>query len=245
MTEASAQPRVLVVDDDESLRITLAANLELENLDVVEAKSAQEALALIREQHFDVVLSDVRMPGMNGVDMFIALRTVKPELPVILMTAFSNEETVRKAISRGVFAVIAKPFDVQQTVNTLQRALKHPLVVVVDDAKSVATSTAAALSSFGIKARAVFDGESALTIVRAGVTDVCVTDLAMPGMSGVDVVRRVRELDPSVSVIVFSGARNGDELMRRASAEGAAQCLRKPLDPQELVNNIANVRGGR
>ncbi len=237
--------RILLVDDDESLRETLAANLELDGLEIVEADCASRALELASAEEFDAVLSDVRMPGMGGVDLFLELKRLRPELPVVLMTAFSTEDTVRRAVSAGVFAVLAKPFDVERTLRTLQRALRHPIVVVVDDTEAVATTTAEALCAGGVRAKAVFDAASALALVERGETDVCVTDLAMPAMSGVELARRVREVDPTVYVIAFSGAADGENLIRQASAEGVFRCLRKPLDPGELISNIATARGAQ
>src|SRR5262245_49177517 len=122
-------PKILLVDDDESVRITLAANLELEGLEVVEAESASRGLALLQQQSFDLLLSDVRMPGMGGVELFLAVKRVAPDLPVLLMTGFTSEEAVTTAVSAGVFAVLIKPFDISHVVKTLQRALQRPVVL--------------------------------------------------------------------------------------------------------------------
>ena len=173
--------RVLLVDDEETLRVTVAANLELEGFEVVEAESGAEALALVRSgQHFDVVFSDIRMPGLSGVELYFELKAIDPDLPVVLVTAFSNEALVARAIEGGVYTVLGKPFDVERTVATLQRASERPRVLVVDDLPQVATSTAEALASMGLRTKAVFGGEDALTEIRDEAIDVCVVDLSMP-----------------------------------------------------------------
>lgn len=236
-------PKILLVDDDESVRITLAANLELEGIDVVEAENASAALALVQQQRFDLVLSDVRMPGMGGVELFLAVKRVAPELPVLLMTGFTSEDAVTRAVAAGVFAVLIKPFDIRHAVKTLQRALRRPVVLIVDDAEASVTATAAALRAVGLRVEAAFDGPSALRIVARGNVDVCFTDLAMPGMSGVELTRRIRQFDPNVCVIVFAGGDNQDDMIRQAARSGARHCLRKPLDMNELLANIVGVRG--
>jgi CheY-like chemotaxis protein len=237
--------RVLLVEDEEGLRLTIAANLELEGFDVVEALSGEQALALVRAgEHFDVVFSDIRMPGLSGVELYFELRHVDPELPVVLMTAFSNEQLISRAIEAGVFAVLAKPFDVEKAVATLQRAAERPLVLVVDDVPAVANTTADALGTMGLRTMAVYGGEAALEAIQAGAIDVCVVDLAMPDMDGIEVGRKARELVPGIVVIVFSGAPGADAMMRRAAADGAWQCLRKPLDPVALMHSIATARAG-
>jgi DNA-binding NtrC family response regulator len=237
-------PRVLLVEDDEGLRVTVAANLELEGFEVVEASAGEEALALVRAgERFNVVFSDIRMPGLSGVELYFELKMIDPHLPVVLMTAFSNEDTINRAIEGGVFTVLAKPFDVEKTVATLQRAAGRPIVLVVDDVPAVATTTADALSAMGLRTKAVFGGEAALAAIRDEAIDVCVTDLAMPDINGVEVGRRGRMLVPAVVVIVFSGAPGADAMMRVAAAEGAWQCMRKPVDPVALAHSIAYARG--
>lgn len=234
--------RILLVDDEENLRITIAANLELEDFDVVEAASAEEALKLLKAEKFDIVLSDIRMPGLSGVQMFQKLREDNPELPVLLMTAFTTEDEVSRAIEAGVFAVLSKPFDIDAVVVSLQRALRKPIVVVVDDAPNVAETSAASLTEMGLRARAVHSGQEALELMKAHQVDICITDLMMPGMDGVELSRRLRELDPNITIIVFSGAAQSDEMMRTSARGGAYQCLRKPLDPRKLMHVIAGAR---
>lgn len=236
-------PKILLVDDDESVRITLAANLELEGLEVVEAGGAAAALALIRQHRFDLVLSDVRMPGMGGVDLFLAVKAAAPGLPVLLMTGFTAEEAVSRAVAAGVFAVLIKPFDISHAVKALQRALRRPAVLIVDAAEATVVAAAEALRGVGVGVEAAFDGASALRIVARGNVDVCFTDLAMPGMSGVELTQRIRQVDPDVSVIVFAGADGQDDMIRQAARSGAIRCLRKPLKMNELLSNIVSVRG--
>ena len=94
--------RVLIVDDERSLLLTLVANLELEGFEVVAASDGARALELVREQRFDLLLTDVRMPGMNGVDLFRQIRRVCPQMPVILMTAYAVETLIDEAIQEEI-----------------------------------------------------------------------------------------------------------------------------------------------
>ena len=235
--------RILIVDDEESLRFTLAANLELEGFTVIEAESGSHALEILKAESVDLVLSDIRMPGMSGVELFLELKKTIPEIPVLLMTAFSADETIQKAIHAGVFAVVYKPFDIDKILAVLRRALKRPVVLVVDDMETVATTTAEALRAVGVRAEVSFDGNSATEMVRKRSIDVCITDLSMLDMSGVELTRWLTSEAPSVCVIAFSGASNNEQLMREAVAAGASRCLRKPVAPSVLVAAIARARG--
>lgn len=236
--------RILVVDDESSLLMTLTANLELEGFDVVGADSAAQALELMAAQQFDLVLTDIRMPGMSGVELFRHVRDRQPDLPVVLMTAFALEGLVDEAIRSGAFTVLAKPFDVDHMVATLSRALKGPLVLVVDDAPEQAETTATVMRQAGLRAKAVFDAETALQTLRDGNVDICVIDLVMPDMNGPELIDRIKAIDPSISFIAVSG-HNVPEMMQRMAQRGAFACIQKPFDPRLLMASIARARGRR
>jgi len=235
-----ATQRILVVDDEASLLMTLVANLELEGFDVSEAKNAEQALAELRTREFDLVLSDIRMPGMSGVDLCRAIHKVRPELPVVLMTAFSIESVVRDAVNEGALLVLPKPFAIEHLVRILISAMRRPVVLVVDDVPEAAETMVAAFHAVGLPARAVYDGQSALEAFRAGDISVCIVDMVMPGLSGADVIERLRTLDPRVVVIAVSG-HEVDELFRRVSPL-IDTFLRKPVDPHALLQAIASAR---
>ncbi len=234
--------RVLVVDDEASLLMTLAANLELEGFEVVEARNGPEALRAIQEgPPVDLVLSDIRMPGMHGVDLFRAVKQKSPGTPVILMTAFAMESLVQEALREGAFAVLPKPFSIEHVIATLGRAAKRPLVLVVDDAERDARSTAEALVASGLRATVATDAGVALEAIRDGAIDVCVIDLVMPGVDGAELLERIKALDPTIGSIAVSGY-PVPQLMTKVAAAGAAACMRKPFDIGELIDAIARVR---
>ena len=232
--------RILVVDDEAPLLMTLVANLELEGFDVTEAHSAERALELAGAQPFDVVLSDIRMPGMSGVDLCRELHRRHPELPVILMTAFAADGMLRDAVDEGALMVIPKPFAIEHLLRVLHGALKRPVILVIDDAIEVADSTAAALQAVGLPARAVHDGAAAIDAFRVGDIGVCVVDMVMPVMNGPDVIEKLRAIDPSVVVIAISG-HDVEDLFRRVAGQ-ADRIMRKPIDPHDLLEAIAGAR---
>ena len=232
--------RILVVDDEHNLRMTIAANLELEGFEVMEAASAEAALALIDKQKFDLVLSDVRMPGMNGVELFRHVHERKPELPVILMTAFALEGLVQEALREGAFTLLPKPFEIEHLVAALSSAVRGSVIVIVDDVKTYAESTAAALSSVGVRAVAVTDGRTALELVKKSAVDVAVVDMVMPGMSGADLINLLKVEAPHVICIAVSGY-DVEDMFRRVASH-VHTILRKPIDPPRLVEAVAKAR---
>jgi DNA-binding NtrC family response regulator len=234
--------RILLVDDEPGLRMTLAANFELDGFEVVEADSGEMALDLAKEGNFDVVLTDVRMPGISGVELFKRLRPLRPNLPVILMTAFALEDLIRSALDDGAFTVLPKPFDFTHAAKTLQRAARGPAVLVVDDSQADADAMGEMLKSSGLAVSIVYDGNAALEKVKQGAVDVCVVDMIMPGLTGPQLAQELRKLHEHVSLIGVSGQAN-DETMRRFASHGTTWFMRKPFQPTDLVRLIAKVRG--
>jgi len=151
-------PRVLIVDDEPSVLLTLAANLELEGFEVATAESGEQALELVKKEEFDLVFSDIRMPGLSGIDLFRAIKKIRPEMPTILTTAFFYEAEIKEVVGEGVFAVLPKPAEIDDVVKLLHRARRRPWVLIVDDAQPHALSLAEALRASGVRARAVFSG---------------------------------------------------------------------------------------
>jgi DNA-binding NtrC family response regulator len=114
--------RVLLVDDDPGVLFALSEVLEARSWEVVTATSGSEALG--RLDDVDVVASDLSMPGMSGLELLEEVRTRDPELPFILITAHGNERTAVSAMKTGAYDYITKPFDNDEVVHSIQRALE-------------------------------------------------------------------------------------------------------------------------
>jgi two-component system response regulator HydG len=117
--------RVLIIDDDETMRNVLEAELSQRGFRASSRASGDEGLALLAAEEFDVVLTDVNMPGMTGVDLCQRIVSNREDLPVVVMTAFGNVETAVLAIRAGAYDFVMKPFNVADLVQTLERAEKH------------------------------------------------------------------------------------------------------------------------
>ncbi|MEP7121204.1 MAG: response regulator [Byssovorax sp.] len=234
--------RILVVDDEDGLRQSLAANLELEGYVVAEASGGRQAIELVRESDFDLVITDMQMPGLDGLDTFRELRKLRPAISVVIMTAFSLEMLVEGALTEGVYTVVTKPFDIAGILGLVARAVERRLVLVIDDNVDQAELMVLALRGVGMRAEAVHDGASAVRFVREAGVDVCVLDLIMPGMDGVQTYEEIRRYDGSMAVIAVSG-HSVPEMMHRLMSLGGYACLRKPFDMREIVRAIARARG--
>ena len=115
-------PRVLVVDDEVSILDTLQILLRGEGFEVATAKSGREALERFEETSPDVVLTDIRMPGVTGLDLLAQIRERDPETPVILMTAQASLQSAVQAVNQGAFYYLQKPFVNGELVALCRRA---------------------------------------------------------------------------------------------------------------------------
>lgn len=116
--------RVLIVDDDEGMRFFLKETLSKEGLGVEEAPDAETALAKLESSSFDLVMMDVKLPGMNGMEATLRIKENDPDAMVIIMTAFSTREFAREAIKNGAYDYFTKPFSLDEMSIVVRRALE-------------------------------------------------------------------------------------------------------------------------
>ncbi len=117
--------KILIVDDERSHRLMLRAFLKAD-YEVYEAEDGQQAIEAVRQQFFDLVLMDIRMPGVNGLDALAQIKQMSPGIIVFIMTAYESIETAREAIRRGASDYITKPIeDVEELKADINRLLEY------------------------------------------------------------------------------------------------------------------------
>jgi DNA-binding NtrC family response regulator len=125
MSEAAVAGRILVLDDDQALCELMEEDIRRRGHHVWTVQSVASARELLHEQEFDVVLSDINMPGANGIDFCAELHANRPDLPVVIMTAFGSMETATAALRAGAYDFVTKPVDIDLLHISLERALQH------------------------------------------------------------------------------------------------------------------------
>jgi two-component system response regulator HydG len=235
--------KLLVVDDDANLRTTLAAGLELEGYEVVQAPSGTEAIEYVRRESFDLVVTDVQMPDIHGVDTLRAIKQLRPDTAVVMMTGSSFGQLVEEGLFEGAYTVVHKPFSMDHMVRIIGRAVRTQVVLVVDDVPEYAASVVQALQAVGQHAKAVHDGFAAVREVAAHMIDVSVLDLVMPCQDGFDTYEQLHYVDPTVAVIAMTGYEVPEKKVGALVGHGGSACLRKPFDVKDLVWAIARARG--
>jgi DNA-binding NtrC family response regulator len=115
---------ILIIDDDDQLRKSFERLLTDEGYDILAAASGEAGLKAIHSRLPDLVILDMRLPGMNGFETFKAIQRVEPKLPVIIMTAYGTTETAIEATKMGAFDYILKPFDIPDMLSVIGQALE-------------------------------------------------------------------------------------------------------------------------
>ena len=123
-TASDAAPLILVVDDDRNSRESLRRALERDGYRILVAEDGKAALAMARQHEIDLVLTDLIMPGLGGLDFLEGLRVVRPDVPAILISAFANVDTAVKAVRRGVSDVLEKPIRLRDVRRAVKRAME-------------------------------------------------------------------------------------------------------------------------
>ncbi|NOY53467.1 MAG: sigma-54-dependent Fis family transcriptional regulator [Deltaproteobacteria bacterium] len=135
------QVKILIVDDDPNILEVLAMRLESQGFEPTKAVSGDEALALLEAARFDLILTDLRMAGMDGIDLTEEVRRRNAEVPVILLTAHGSIPNAVEAMQKGAFSYLTKPFDDRELLIHIERALEksrmqkqiHNLESLVED----------------------------------------------------------------------------------------------------------------
>jgi excisionase family DNA binding protein len=120
---ANTRPRVLVVDDEASIRDLLAKTLALAEYDVDVAADGRSALERMRMYPYDLLIADLRMPGMDGLTVIREAKRYKSDLPVLIITGYSTESSAIEAVNLGVAGYLTKPFRVPQVLAAAAKAL--------------------------------------------------------------------------------------------------------------------------
>ncbi|MBM4055205.1 MAG: sigma-54-dependent Fis family transcriptional regulator [Planctomycetes bacterium] len=117
--------KILIVDDEKLMRISLESQLKKEGYDVSSVDNAHDGLHLIKAEEFDVVVTDLRLPNMSGMELLKEIKNYNQDIIVVIMTAYGTLESAVAATKEGAYDYIAKPFSTDELIIKLQRALQH------------------------------------------------------------------------------------------------------------------------
>lgn len=237
--------QILIVDDDRRMTHTLADILKVSGYEVIEAYSGPDALEKARTMTFDCVLSDIKMPDMDGVELHRRLYEMRPGLPVVLMTAYAADELIHTGLEEGVAGVFDKPLNLNHLLGFFTSLAKNRMIVVVDDDETFCRTLDDILFQRGFHVTMVTDPHIDIKSFVAE-SQVILLDLKLNSITGLDILKDIRRNNPTLPVLMVTGYREEMADSIKAALEiDAYACLYKPLEIPQLLKVLAELQKQR
>lgn len=233
---------ILIVDDHAGMRRTLKDILGNEGYRAHTASTGKEAIKMCKKQTFDVILMDVRMPDLNGVEAYRQIKNYAEGTRVIMMSAYSVEELKREALQEGAIAFLQKPLDIEKTLDLIRQAKQPPVLIVMDDQKERET-LAAKLTEQKYRTYTTSAAEEALELARQIRFDLIMIDTKLHTMSGLDLYLALKKITPTSVTIMLAET---DETFLKQAEEAVKQnayvFLEKPLNLDRLLSILDRIQ---
>lgn len=238
--------RILLVDDNEEFLDSTKDVLEEENYQVATAVGGEEAIRQVEHSVFDVILMDIKMPGINGVDAFIEMKKRNPAVKVIMCTAYIVENLIRRAWEEGAYAVLNKPLQMDLLFRTLEmvgQSGNRGAILIADRDRQFCVDVQSALRDCGHRVEVSHDGRDALKRAEHYAFDILLLDMHLSLVNGVEVHRRIKAARPNtfMTVIFVCAEEMNNEVQRKLREESGLTVLVKPLDMARLTDLVATM----
>jgi len=235
--------KILIVDDEARIRELLCKSFNMAGYEVVTVPTAEQSLELIFKEIFDLILLDIRLSsGESGISILKKIREFQKEIPVVVYSGALTPELEIEARTAGANEVLSKDIDILQLVAQIGKIIKakdrlfqepskekQKSVLIVDDEEGIRRVLREFFNRKGYKVFEAGDGEKALRLIHTEKVSVVLLDMKMPGMDGLETLKRLLEIDPKLGV-VMSTAVQDDEKVKKAIGLGAYSYVLKPFD---------------
>ena len=233
---------ILIVDDDRRMARTIGDILKVKGYQAETTFSGVEALGKIEKTYFDCVLTDVKMPGMNGVELYQAIRKIYPHLAVVLMTAYSSDTLIEEGLEKGALASLTKPLDINLLLSFFSSLRREQSIVIVDDDLAFSKTLGDILKERGFQVKEISDPHN-LTEKLKPEDEVVLLDMQLNDTSGLEVLKEIRKVYPYLPVILVTGYRQEmTKAIEAALKISAYACLYKPFQIDELIQLLSQIQ---
>lgn len=241
---------ILVIDDERLICELLRIMLSRYGYEVHTASSGREGIEAYRRWSPRFTFLDLRLPDMGGIEVLRQIRKIDPQGAVMILTAAPSETLEKQARDLGVTDFLLKGLPVEVLLGAMQHALQKPItsagsadaqsgtpapsILIVDDEPEIRYWLTQALTQRNYRVRAAQDGLAALALVEAEQPHLIVSDLNMPGLNGVEFLRRLRAQAYRGGIMILTGSME-DRLLKDALNLGAVDIVSKTADPERIV----------
>ena len=234
----------LIVDDDQSIRLSLEKLVKREYFSPLLAADAKTALEILSQEEIDIVILDVNLPDMDGLEVLKKIKEKKPECEVIVITGQGTREIAIESLRRGAIDYLDKPIEVEEFSAAVGRAQEQLAerkelryknrLLVIDDEEEVVEPLKIFLEKKGYEVAYALNGREGLEIIENSKVDVLITDINMDDMDGIELLEQAKKLCPDIEGIMITGLRD-QELAIKSLRAGACDYMVKPFSLDELL----------
>ena len=240
MTDTSS--RLLVVDDEVDTCANLSDILTDLGYQVDVAYDGPSALELVKQHTYDVALLDLKMPGMDGLELYRRIKALQAGTVAIVVTAYASSHTATAALSAGAWQILSKPVDLSKLLALVDEAVGQPMVLIVDDDHDLCESLWDLFRERGYRVCLAHDPPDAAERLRQRSHHVVLIDMKLPHGSGADVFRLVRQANPQARTVLVTGLRSEmEQLVDQTLAAGADAACYKPFDIPTLLETLGRL----
>lgn len=238
---------ILVVDDDAHLLSLLVDTLTSIGYRATGAPGGIEAIEKLNSGLFDLMITDIKMPGIDGITLLKKVRRHFPKLPVLFITGVASDDIIGRASPDGF---LAKPFRISHIEELIENTLADKSekvtrsickVMVVDDDNTFREMLSEALRYNEYSPFSVAGSELALEELKNGEVDAVITDIKMPGMDGIALMKKIKELYPDLPVILITAFYNQKYSENKNEIDQADGFLEKPFKVETIIDLLSQL----
>ena len=232
--------KILVVDDEDSLRISLASILELEGYEVKTAEDGYKAIELAKQEDFDIMFSDIRMPGITGTDTFKEIKKIKPDIIGVMMTAYAINDLIVDVLNSGAFACLSKPFEIDAILATIKDVSNRPFAVVIDKDANINKDFLKSLQNCGLNVVASEIDSDRIDFLFKHKPDILLINIESDKKLVLSVLTKLKELFGSIPKTILMGKQEDIEFVEQIKKLGTAKYLQSPIKVSQVFDLIDN-----
>ena len=237
-------PQILIVDDEPDTCDNLSDIFTDLGYAVDIAHEGFTALDLVSKKHYDVALLDLKMPGMDGLELYRRLRQISAGTVAIVVTAYASSSTANEVLKAGAWRILSKPVDFGSLRSIVEQAVEQPLVLLVDDDHELCDSLWDLFRERAYRVSVAHDVPSAQRLLQTAKYQVVLIDMKLPHGSGADVLHSVQQSNPQAGTVLITGyLSDSEQLVSQSLGEGANAVCYKPFNMDQLLDTVRELTG--